>query len=86
MTIEILLVGKGALRAIRNGDLEPLIPRAAGHSASESDFAPGLWEVPMQLATVMRIRKVAMLNGQTVSHTLERIGLKEIHLDEVSSN
>jgi len=71
--IEVLLVNKQALRAIRAGELEPILSQAAGIVAHETDFAPGLWEVMSDKETVDKLRALARKIGETVSRTIEQL-------------
>lgn len=75
--LEILLINKSALHAIRRDSL----PFLSIESARESDYAPGLWEVPVDSGTAAFVRMGAVAHGLTVSKFLEHLATSEIKLE-----
>jgi len=77
VSLEILLINKSALRAVRRAGLPFLVITGA----RESDYAPGLWEVPIDSGTAQFIRMGAMAHGLTVSKFIECLATSEIKLE-----
>ena len=86
MALDILLVNKVALRAIRRGDLAPLLAPACGLGSFECSYAPGLFEIATDTETVEKLRRLAREHGLTVSQLLERLGTREIRIDEIQGS